>query len=80
MAGVFDVLRSIVAISATLRRGRKHDPIRPPHYRIGPGRRRPRRDGLSGPLPVEPNRPDGLSGGAAAALEFDDWLNPSCRT
>jgi hypothetical protein len=25
-----------------------------------------------GGVPVEPNRPDTLSGGAAAALEFDD--------
>lgn len=24
------------------------------------------------PMPVEPNRPNNLSGGAAAALEFDD--------
>jgi len=37
-------------------------------------RLRRRRDGSLGdePCPVEPNRPLDLSGGAAAALEFDD--------
>ena len=36
-----------------------------------PGRKRP--DGETGePCPVDPNRPLDLSGGAAAALEFDD--------
>jgi hypothetical protein len=36
-------------------------------------RLRKRRDGEVGEsAPVEPNRPDNLSGGAAAALEFDD--------
>lgn len=35
-------------------------------------RRRPRKDEEPGGVPVEPNRPNTLSGGAAAALEFDD--------
>ena len=36
-------------------------------------RRNKRRDGEAGDsVPVEPNRPNDLSGGAAAALEFDD--------
>jgi len=39
--------------------------------RHGPKRRRDR-DLDDGGVPVEPNRPRGLSGGAAAALEFDD--------
>lgn len=41
---------------------------------MGPKRRKPRPDkgGLADPLPVEPNRPNNLTGGAAAALEFDD--------
>ena len=35
--------------------------------------RRRRSDGEAGEgVPVEPNRPSNLSGGAAAALEFDD--------
>ena len=35
--------------------------------------RRPRpRDLDQGGVPVEPNRPNNLSGGAAAELEFDD--------
>ena len=38
---------------------------------IEPRRRKPR-DKDDGGVPVEPNRPDTLSGGAAAALEFDD--------
>ena len=39
------------------------------------GRRRPgprRKDGEDGGVPVEPNRPNTLSGGAAAELDFDD--------
>jgi hypothetical protein len=40
-------------------------------YHIRPKRRRG--DGRHGlPEPVEPNSPKPLSGGAAAALEFDD--------
>jgi hypothetical protein len=36
-------------------------------------RNRKRSDGEAGEnVPVEPNRPSNLSGGAAAALEFDD--------
>ncbi|WP_199857171.1 hypothetical protein [Sphingomonas sp. EC-HK361] len=36
-------------------------------------RKRPGKDGAGGyPVPVEPNRPNNLTGGAAAALEFDD--------
>ena len=38
-----------------------------------PGRKRPRRDGDDLERePVEPPRPKGLSGGAAAELEFDE--------
>jgi hypothetical protein len=36
------------------------------------GKRRPPKGLDPEPLPVEPNRPSTLSGGAAAALEFDD--------
>jgi hypothetical protein len=35
-------------------------------------RRRKDKDPDHGGVPVEPNRPNTLSGGAAAALEFDD--------
>ena len=35
-------------------------------------RRRRRKDLDDGGVPVEPNKPLNLSGGAAAALEFDD--------
>ena len=35
-------------------------------------RRRPGKKPEDGGVPVEPNRPNTLSGGAAAALEFDD--------
>ena len=35
-------------------------------------RRRRRRDLDDGGVPVEPDKPRNLSGGAAAALEFDD--------
>jgi hypothetical protein len=35
-------------------------------------RRRRRKDLDEGGVPVEPNKPNNLSGGAAAALEFDD--------
>ncbi len=34
--------------------------------------RRRRKDLDEGGVPVEPNKPKNLSGGAAAALEFDD--------
>lgn len=38
-----------------------------------PGRRRHKRDkDDDGGVPVEPNKPNTLSGGAAAELEFDD--------
>jgi hypothetical protein len=37
-----------------------------------PLRRRKRKDPDRGGVPVEPNRPNTLSGGAAAPLEFDD--------
>jgi hypothetical protein len=37
----------------------------------GSKRKRPEDDGGEG-VPVEPNRPNNLTGGAAAALEFDD--------
>lgn len=36
-----------------------------------PRRRRKGKDSEDGGVPVEPNRPNTLSGGAAAALEFD---------
>ena len=36
-----------------------------------PKPRKPRRRPEAGGVPVEPNRPNTLSGGAAAALEFD---------
>jgi hypothetical protein len=35
-------------------------------------RRRSPDDDLEGGVPVEPNRPNTLTGGAAAELEFDD--------
>ncbi len=35
-------------------------------------RRRRRKDLDDGGVPVEPNKPKNLTGGAAAALEFDD--------
>ena len=36
-------------------------------------RKRPGKDDAGGdPVPVEPNRPNNLTGGAAAALEFDE--------
>lgn len=35
-------------------------------------RRRPGKKPEDGGVPVEPNRPNTLSGGAAAALEFDE--------
>jgi hypothetical protein len=38
-----------------------------------PGRKRPKRRGGEGePVPVAPDKPNMLSGGAAAALEFDE--------
>ncbi|MGI8610713.1 MAG: hypothetical protein ACR2KH_00320 [Sphingomicrobium sp.] len=39
-------------------------------------RRRRRKDLDDGGVPVEPNKPKNLSGGAAAALEFDDEVGP----
>ncbi len=39
-------------------------------------RRRRRKDLDDGGVPVEPNKPKSLSGGAAAALEFDDEAGP----
>lgn len=39
--------------------------------RNGPKRRRDPK-GEAGGLPVRPDRPSGLSGGAAAAMDFDD--------
>lgn len=35
-------------------------------------KRSPRKRGEPEPMPVEPDKPKGLSGGAAVALEFDD--------
>jgi hypothetical protein len=42
--------------------------------RLGPNRRKDKKRGRKdeGGVPVDPNRPHTLSGGAAAALEFDD--------
>ena len=40
--------------------------------RDDPPRRNPKRGTGGEAVPVEPNRPNNLSGGAAAALEFDD--------
>jgi hypothetical protein len=41
--------------------------------RLGRGRNKGKpRDRDRGGVPVEPNRPNTLTGGAAAALEFDD--------
>ena len=37
-----------------------------------PGKRPPPKDGDHGGVPVEPDKPKGLSGGAAAELEYDD--------
>jgi hypothetical protein len=43
------------------------------YLRFGPRRRRSdEKDTDDGGVPVEPNRPNTLSGGAAAELEFDD--------
>lgn len=39
-------------------------------------RRRRRKDLDEGGVPVEPDKPKNLSGGAAAALEFDDEAGP----
>ena len=39
---------------------------------LGRGKRKPKQDKDSGGVPVEPDRPRNLSGGAAAALEYDD--------
>lgn len=53
-------------------RDRAH--VRAMEARFGkPGikRKRPEDEGGEG-VPVEPNRPNNLTGGAAAALEFDD--------
>ena len=56
-----------------LRRRRRvpfQEPPAPPSIRM---RRRKRdEDDEDGGVPVEPNRPNTLSGGAAAELEFDD--------
>jgi hypothetical protein len=44
-------------------------------HRLHQDRRKPKRKGKDpdrGGVPVEPNRPNTLTGGAAAALEFDD--------
>ncbi len=65
MAGLFDVLRVLGLALANQKRGPRPDPT-------GPSKRKPRRGGIADPLPVEPNRPNNLTGGAAAALEFDD--------
>ncbi|MGE5563435.1 MAG: hypothetical protein ACM3ZV_09000 [Bacillota bacterium] len=63
---------------------RRIQPIPDPRRQFEPGplnrlaerlrRRRPNRPGgpETGGVPVEPEKPRGLSGGAAAALEFDD--------
>jgi hypothetical protein len=54
------------------RRSSFSEPIAPP-YITGPRRRRKRdKDTDEGGVPVEPNKPNTLSGGAAAELEFDD--------
>jgi hypothetical protein len=46
-------------------------PLPPFLKRPGPRRKRGK-DSDDGGVPVEPNRPNTLSGGAAAELEFDD--------
>lgn len=49
--------------------------IRSFHFAVVPKafkRRRPGKTPEDGGVPVEPNRPNTLSGGAAAALEFDE--------
>ena len=49
------------------------DPLAPPHMnRLGRRRKRDKDEDDGGGVPVEPNRPNTLSGGAAAELEFDD--------
>jgi hypothetical protein len=53
------------------RRSRHHRPPFQEPLRYG-GKRKRDRDMDDGGVPVEPNSPRGLSGGAAAALEFDD--------
>ena len=50
--------------------GSKWDELLPPNF--GKRRRRRDRDKDEGGVPVEPNKPKNLSGGAAAALEFDE--------
>jgi len=48
------------------------DGILPPHLRGKSNRGRHKKPDLDdGGVPVDPNRPSHLSGGAAAALEFD---------
>jgi hypothetical protein len=53
-------------------RRRRHPPPSSEPLRYGSDKRRRDRDLDEGGGPVEPNNPKGLSGGAAAALEFDD--------
>jgi hypothetical protein len=49
------------------------DRLVPPFLRrASPGRRTREKDKDDGGVPVEPNKPNTLTGGAAAELEFDD--------
>jgi hypothetical protein len=56
-----------------IRRPSMLDQLVPPYLRNPRKKGRSRdRDKDDGGVPVEPNRPNTLSGGAAAELEFDD--------
>lgn len=65
MAGLSDILHAVALALGLQKQGPRRDPT-------GPSKRRPRRGGVADPMPVEPDRPNNLTGGAAAALEFDD--------
>jgi hypothetical protein len=54
------------------RRRNRPVPFEEPRRRGGNRKRGRDLDDGGLPMPVEPNRPPNLSGGAAAALEFDD--------
>ncbi len=63
---------AILAIAAlAVRAGKMPRPLGSIRNRPPFPKRRPRKDGLADGVPVDPNRPGSLDGGAALALEFD---------